>query len=77
MKTLVDIPQGAIALVQKTFNLRTKKEAIIFALNEVIRYDKLRKLAALSGTFAEDEIMSQSQLRAMRDRDTIRNFSLR
>jgi Arc/MetJ family transcription regulator len=76
MKTLIDIPQGAIGEVQKIYKLRTKKEAVVFALNEVIRYKKLRDLADLSGTFKDSEIMSQADLKKMRRRDTSRIFSI-
>jgi len=75
MKTLIDIPLGTLGAVQKTYHLKTKKAAIVFALNEVLRYHKLKQLAALSGAFADDEIMSQKQLKRMRARDTSRNIS--
>lgn len=74
MKTLIDIPVDTLSSVQKTYHLKTKKAAIIFALNEVLRYHKLKQLAALSGTFADDEVMSADQLKRMRQRDTSRNI---
>ena len=76
MKTLVDISAGSIQEVQKIYHLRTKKAAIEFALNEVIRMKKLRDLAELSGTFKDSEIMSQAELKKMRKRDTSRVFSV-
>lgn len=76
MKTLIDIPQGTISQVQKIYNLKTKKDAVLFALNEVIRMKKLRDLAELSGTFKDSEIMSQAELKKMRRRDTSRIFSI-
>ncbi len=76
MKTLVDIPVGALQEVQKIYHLKTKKAAIEFALNEVIRMKKLRDLAELSGTFKDSEIMSQAELKKMRRLDTSRIFSI-
>jgi len=74
MKTLVDIPTGAIRQVQQIYALKTKKAAIEFALNEVIRMKKLRDLADSMGTLKDDEVMSQAELRKMRKRDTSRIF---
>ena len=72
MKTLIDIPQGAISEVQKIYHLKTKKDAVVFALNEVIRMKKLRDLADSMGTLGDDQVMSQAELRKMRKRDTTR-----
>lgn len=74
MKTLVDISADTIQEVQKMYHLRTKKAAIEFALNEVIRMKKLRDLADSMGTFKDSEIMSQAELKKMRKRDTSRVF---
>ena len=76
MKTLVDIPIGAVQEVQKIYGLKTKKAAIEFALNEAIRMKKLRDLAESMGTFKDSEIMSQAELKKMRKRDTSRIFSI-
>jgi Arc/MetJ family transcription regulator len=76
MKTLIDISSGALQEVQKIYQLKTKKAAIEFALNEVIRMKKLRDLADSMGTLKDNEIMSQAELKKMRKRDTSRVFSL-
>jgi len=76
MKTLVDISNGALREVQDIYQIRTKKAAIEFALNEAIRMKKLRDLADSLGTFKDSEIMSQAELREMRKRDTSRIFSI-
>ncbi len=75
MKTLVDIPIETLGAVQKLYALRTKKAAILFALNEVIRYKKLQDMAAQLGTLDDDGMMSQSKLKRMRKNDTSRIFS--
>ena len=76
MKTLIDIPIETLGAVQKLYSLRTKKAAIVFALNEVIRYKKLQDMAAKLGTLEDDDVMSQSKLRHMRRNDTTRIFSV-
>ncbi|MBS0617204.1 MAG: hypothetical protein JSR44_03395 [Spirochaetes bacterium] len=76
MRTLVDISSGALREVQDMYQIRTKKAAIEFALNEAIRMKKLRNLAAMTGTFKDNEIMSQAELKEMRKRDTSRVFSI-
>lgn len=76
MRTLVDISSGALREVQDMYQIRTKKAAIEFALNEAIRMKKLRDLAAMTGTFKDNEIMSQAELKEMRKRDTSRVFSI-
>lgn len=75
MKTLIDIPIETLGAVQKLYALRTKKAAILFALNEVIRYKKLQDMAARLGTLDDDDVMSQSKLKRMRKNDTARIFS--
>ena len=75
MKTLIDIPIETLGAVQKLYALPTKKAAIIFALNEVIRYKKLQDMAAKLGTLDDNEVMSATTLRRMRKNDTSRIFS--
>lgn len=75
MKTLIDIPIETLGTVQKLYALRTKKAAILFALNEVIRYKKLQDMAARLGTLGDDEAMTPAQLKRMRKNDTARIFS--
>ena len=75
MKTLIDIPVETLGAVQKLYALRTKKAAILFALNEVIRYKKLQDMAARLGTLEDDDVMSQGKLKRMRKNETTRVFS--
>jgi len=76
MKTLVDIPLETLGAVQKVYKIKTKKAAIEFALNEVLRMKRLQDLADSMGTFKDSEIMSQAELKKMRKRDTSRVFRL-
>ena len=74
MKTTLDIPEDKFATVQKLYGLRTKREAVIFALDELTRRYKIEKLVEQLGTFAD--FMTQDDLRQMRELDTTRDVSL-
>ena len=74
MKTTLDIPKDKFATVQKLYGLRTKREAVIFALDELTRRYKIEKLVEQLGTFAD--FMTQDDLRQMRELDTTRDVSL-
>jgi len=73
MKTTLDIPEKKISDVQNLYSLRTKREAVIYALDEVLRHHKIEKLVEKLGTF--EEFMSQEELREMRNLDTPRDIS--
>lgn len=75
MKTLIDIPIETLGAVQKLYALPTKKAAIVFALNEVIRYKKLQEMAGRLGSLEDDEVMSHGKLKRMRKNGTSRIFS--
>lgn len=75
MKTLVDIPDATLSCVRQLYGLPTKKAAIVFALNEVIRYKKLQEMAARLGSLEDDEVTTQPELRRRRKNDTARVFS--
>ena len=49
MRTNVDIDDELIARVKKEYNLKTKREAIHLALQEVLKMKKRRNLLALRG----------------------------
>ena len=74
MKTTLDIPTEKFTTIQNLYGLRTKREAVIFALDELARRYKIEKLVDQLGTFAD--FMTQDDLRAMRDLDTTRDISL-
>jgi len=73
MKTTIDIPIQKISAVQKIYKINTKREAVIYALDETLRRHKIEKLIEKMGTF--HDFMTQDDLRAMRDRDTTRDIS--
>jgi len=74
MKTTLDIPEEKFTTVQTMYGLRTKREAVIFALDELMRRYKIERLIDQLGTFAD--FMTQDDLRHMRDLDTTRDISL-
>lgn len=74
MKTTLDIPEEKFATVQNLYGLRTKREAVIFALDELERRYKIERLVDQLGTFSD--FMRQDDLRAMRDLDITRDISL-
>jgi len=74
MKTTLDIPEEKFTTVQNLYGLRTKREAVIFALDELERRYKIERLVDQLGTFSD--FMTQDDLRAMRDLDITRDISL-
>ncbi len=74
MKTTLDIPEEKFTTVQSLYGLRTKREAVILALDELARRYKIERLVDQLGTFAD--FMTQDDLREMRDLDITRDLSL-
>ncbi|AFM14457.1 type II toxin-antitoxin system VapB family antitoxin [Turneriella parva] len=74
MKTTLDIPEEKFTTVQNLYGLRTKREAVILALDELARRYKIERLVDQLGTFSD--FMTQDDLREMRDLDTTRDISL-
>lgn len=69
MKTTVDIPDDVLAEAMKLIGARTKREAILTALQRLNRLKKLEKLnARVRGKFRD--FMTLSELQTMRAADT-------
>ena len=64
MKTTVDIPDDELRELLKNTRAKTKKEAILQAVREYNRRQKLRRLADMLGTF--EDIITQEELQKMR-----------
>jgi Arc/MetJ family transcription regulator len=66
MKTTIDIPEKMLEEALKYTGAKTKKEAVLTAIE---KYNKLRRLAALNarirGTFKD--FMTQEDLKTMRE----------
>lgn len=75
MRTIIDIPDSSLEDIQKTFNISTKKEAVTFALNEVLRYKRLKDLAAEMGNYDDHAFITVADLKKNRKHDSARHFS--
>lgn len=62
MKTTIDIPEKALADAMRYTGAKTKREAVVLALNEFNRIQKVETLLAAAGTMplfpSNDEIES-------------------
>jgi Arc/MetJ family transcription regulator len=65
MKTTIDIPEKELRDAMRHTGARTKREAVVTALSEFNRRRRLQKLVDKFGTL--DELMTQEELRRMRD----------
>ena len=64
MKTTVDIPENVMKDALRLTRAKTKRDAVVGAMQEYIRREKLAKLAKHLGTF--DTFMTQEELMDMR-----------
>lgn len=67
MKTTIDIPDEELEEVMKLTGARTKKEAVVTAIVDFNRRKRLERVIGRLGTF--ENLMSQDELRRMRDDD--------
>ena len=66
MKTTIDIPNGLLEEAMKSTGAKTKRDAVVKALEKFNRLQRLRDLnTKLKGTFVD--FMTQDDLKAMRD----------
>ena len=65
MKTTIDIPDKELRQAMKFTGAKTKKDAIIFALKDFNKRQRLARLAKILGTF--DDFMTQDELKIMRE----------
>ena len=69
MKTTIDIPEGTMEEAMKFTGAKTKREAVVTAVERFNRLKRLEKLnARVRGQFRD--FMTQSDLKAMRESDT-------
>lgn len=69
MKTTIDIPEGTLEEAMKFTGAKTKREAVVTAVERFNRLKRLEKLnARVRGQFRD--FMTQSELKAMRSADT-------
>ena len=69
MKTTIDIPDGLLEETMKFTGAKTKREAVVTAVERFKRLKRLEKLnARVRGQFKD--FMTQNDLKAMREADT-------
>lgn len=69
MKTTIDIPDGTMEQAMKFTGAKTKREAVVTAVERFNRLKRLERLnARVRGQFRD--FMTQSDLKAMRQSDT-------
>ena len=69
MKTTIDIPDGLLEETMKFTGAKTKREAVVTAVERFNRLKRLEKLnARVRGQFKD--FMTQNDLKAMREADT-------
>ena len=64
MKTTLDIPNELFIDAMKSIDVHTKKEVVMYSLNEVIRRKKMADLAQKLGTF--NDFISHHELMKLR-----------
>ena len=65
MKTTIDIPEEELREAIKYTGAKTKREAVVYAIRDFNRRQRLAKLAKMLGTF--DDFMTQDDLEKMRE----------
>ncbi|MGH7214194.1 MAG: type II toxin-antitoxin system VapB family antitoxin, partial [Tepidisphaeraceae bacterium] len=65
VKTTIDIPDDVMKDAMKLTKASTKRDAVVRAMREYIRREKLAKLVRHFGTFKD--FMTQEELREMRE----------
>jgi len=65
MKTTIDIPIDALEEAMRHSGAKTKREAVVTAIRDYNRRQRIARLVARFGTF--DGVMTQAELRRMRE----------
>ena len=74
MKTTIDIPESALEEAMKFTGAKTKREAVVTAVERFNRLKRLERLnARVRGQFRD--FMTQAELKAMRSADIVKSKS--
>ena len=65
MKTTIDIPDEDLKEVMRHTKSKTKRDAVVFALKDFNKRQRLAGLAKMLGTFKD--FMTQADLKTMRE----------
>ncbi len=63
MRTTLDLPEGLVNEAKAILGFKSKTDTIVFALNEIVRRDKRRKLIAMFGKVKIDIDLDKSRRR--------------
>jgi Arc/MetJ family transcription regulator len=63
MRTTVDLPEDLLEEARRVTDSKTKRETIVYALEEVVKKDKRERLRALAGKIHLDLDLSRSRKR--------------
>ncbi len=63
MRTTVDLPEDLLEEARRITDSKTKRETIVYALEEVVKKDKRERLRALAGKIHLDLDLSRSRKR--------------
>lgn len=69
MKTTVNIPDQTLREVMKHTRAKTKREAVLCAIEDFNRRKRLAKVSGILGTF--QEFMTQDDLKMMREEEKV------
>ena len=67
MKTTIDIPENELKQAMQYTGARTKRAAIVFALKDFNKRQRLAKISEMLGTF--EDFMTPDELKIMREED--------
>lgn len=65
MKTTIDISESELRQAMKYTGAKTKKDAVVFALKDFNKRQRLAQLARILGTF--EDFMTLDELKIMRE----------
>ena len=63
MRTTLDLPEDLVNEAKAILGFKSKTDTIVFALNEIVRRDKRRKLIAMFGKVKIDIDLDKSRRR--------------
>ena len=67
MRATLNIPDDLIKEVQKITGARTKTEAIVISMEEMIRRKKIRNLLALKGKIGIDNVTEELEKQELKE----------
>jgi Arc/MetJ family transcription regulator len=66
MRTTLDLPEGLLNEAQRLLQFKSKTDAVIFSLQELIRRRRIEELKAMAGSIRLDSDLIRSRRRSVR-----------